>query len=267
MASKPSRMVLSLTGCISNSPGLQNIFLITPQEQTGSSNGALTKVQLRIGYFGMCVHAGAGSNCYLSVSTTPENLQLKLNSTMNLSDTDITRVSGLFSAALPLQTKVFLPLLAAAGSFFLLGVAFLMIFKWSAKRSRSSLTDMSTKRQELYRRGLTSFVWASVGLAIASAVSITESSAALQYWSANVSRSSITASAGMAMQVLQWMFVGLSVIFALAVTSMLKAAESGALLGPGGNGLPPKPVATRMPPPGPPSFAAQRPPPPSTLPP
>jgi hypothetical protein len=44
------------------------------------------------------------------------------------------------------------------------------------------------------------------------------------------------------MQVLQWFVASLSVLFTLAVTSLISASEAGTLPGPGGMGFSPKPA-------------------------
>ncbi len=43
------------------------------------------------------------------------------------------------------------------------------------------------------------------------------------------------------MQVFKWFVASLSVLFTLAVTSLISASEAGTLPGPGGVGFPPKP--------------------------
>lgn len=178
--------------------------------------------------------------------TSLDKLASQLNSTINLSDVDINQVTALLSVALILQTKILLPLLAAAGSSFLLGITFFILFKWAVKRPKVNLTESSAKRLQFYRRGCLVFIWTSVGLSTASAVSVAESTAALQFWTANVPESSIIVSTGTAMQALQWVLVALSALFALAVSSMLRATDARTLPGPGGNGFPP--MGSTMPP-------------------
>jgi hypothetical protein len=73
-------------------------------------------------------------------------------------------------------------------------------------------------------------------------VSITETSAALQFWTVDIPRSNILVSIGTGMQVLQWFVASLSVLFTLAVTSLISASEAGTLPGPGGMGFPAKPM-------------------------
>jgi len=46
-----SRLVLALTGCVSNSPGIPNVFLLRLQSQNGTSTASET-FQVRVGYFG-----------------------------------------------------------------------------------------------------------------------------------------------------------------------------------------------------------------------
>jgi hypothetical protein len=188
---------------------------------------------------GICGHASTDTTCFISAMTSLGKLASQLNSTINLSDVDINQVTALLSVALVLQAKILLPLLAAAGSSFLLGITCFILFKWAAERPKVNITESSAKRLQMYRQGCLGFIWTSVGLSTASAVSVSESTAALQFWTANVPESSIIVSTGTTMQALQWVLVVLSALFALMVSSMIRVTEAGTLPGPRGNGLPP----------------------------
>jgi len=195
---------------------------------------------------GICVHASTDTTCFVSAMTSLDKLASQLNSTINLSEVDMNQVAALLSVALVLQTKILLPLLAAAGSAFLLGIIVFILFKWAAKRPKVNLTESSAKRSQIYSRGCLSLIWTSVGLSTASAVSVSESIGALQFWTANVPESSIIVFTGTAMQALQWVLVALSALFALTVSSMLRVTPAGTLPGPGGSGL--RPMGSTMPP-------------------
>ncbi len=190
---------------------------------------------------GMCIRAGSAENCYISASTTSDVLLSRFQSTMNITGVD-AEVAGLLPAALSLQGNIFLPLLAAAGALFMLGLIFFALFNWTSKRAATTSTGSSTSKLETYKKILMTSLWSSVGLAIASAVSITETSAALQFWTVDIPRSNILVSIGTGMQVLQWFVASLSVLFTLAVTSLISASEAGTLPGPGGMGFPAKPM-------------------------
>jgi hypothetical protein len=209
---------------------------------------------------GMCVSTGTYRNCYVSAMSTTDRLLSQLNSTATLSPTEGSQVTDLLSVGLILQGKIYPPLLAAAGSFFLTSVVSFALFKWSAKRTLTDPNASSITRLQFRGRVIVTSAWTSVGLALASAVSITEVSAALQFWSVDVATSMIWASGGTALQVLQWLIIGLSVLFALAVTSIVGESRSGGLPKPGGfeglpmpGGLPPKAgpgFPLSLPPPG-----------------
>lgn len=150
-------------------------------------------------------------------------------------------MTDLLTTGLALQRKIYLPLLAVAGFFFLIGVVFFTFFKWTTKRQLANPNSPSAKQLQFYKRVTLGSLWASIGLSLASAVSTTEVSTTCQLWSVEVAKSSIFASAGIALQVLQWLVVGLSVLFALATTSILSDTGFDALPGPGGFGGPPMP--------------------------
>jgi hypothetical protein len=135
----------------------------------------------------------------------------------------------------------------------MLGVIFFALFNWTIKRAATTSTGSSTNAPQTYKKLLMTSLWSSVGLSIASAVSITETAAALQFWASDVPQSSIIVSIGTGMEVLQWFVAILSVLFTLAVTSVISATEAGTLPGPGGmafpvnnrgmgGGLPPNPA-------------------------
>ena len=205
---------------------------------------------------GMCIRAGSAENCYISASTTSDVLLSRFQSTMNITGLD-AEVAGLLPAALSLQGNIFLPLLAVAGALFMLGLIFFALFNWTTKRATTTSTESSTNTLQTYKKILMTSLWSSVGLAIASAVSITETSAALQFWTVDVPQSNILVSIGTCMQVLQWFVASLSVLFTLAVTSLISAIEAGTLPGPGGTGFAQKSTMGGVKPPMPQTGALQ----------
>lgn len=102
---------------------------------------------------GICGHASTDTTCFISAMTSLGKLASQLNSTINLSDVDINQVTALLSVALVLQAKILLPLLAAAGSSFLLGITCFILFKWAAERPKVNITESSAKRLQMYRQG------------------------------------------------------------------------------------------------------------------
>ena len=58
-------LVLSLTGCISTSPGITNLFLVDIRTQSlplALANSTAQYFHIRIGYFGMAILAGLHAN-------------------------------------------------------------------------------------------------------------------------------------------------------------------------------------------------------------
>ncbi|KAF2431993.1 hypothetical protein EJ08DRAFT_659348 [Tothia fuscella] len=142
--------------------------------------------------------------------------------------------------AIPLHLK------AASGSFFAIGVVFFLLIQWVKKGGKS------TSKIQIYSKLFKLLSWLGVGLGAASAISVTQISAALQYWSFQVANSRITASAGITIQVLQWIAIGFSATFVYAITSMLQYSGNGPIL-PAPPGLaPPAVFLPGLPPPGPP---------------
>ncbi|GAW14142.1 hypothetical protein ANO14919_035360 [Xylariales sp. No.14919] len=176
--------VLALTGCVSNSPGVSNIYLVKVQSRLDNTT------EVRVGYFdlsnkGVSVPGDAGS---------------------------------LISLALTIQTKIFPPLLAAAGVFFFLGgVALTML-----KRSFKKVVAKKPSSSKQLRVATLLLGGAAILFATASAVATTETTNALGFATSNstIGSENIRFSAGLALQVLQWFIVGLSLIFQVSIESM-----------------------------------------------
>ena len=128
------------------------------------------------------------------------------------------------------------------------------VIKWSAKCLLINSNTSSTKRLHSYGQLIIRSIWTFIGIALASVVSLTEVSAAFQFWSVDVAKSMIVAFVGVALPILQWLIVGLSVLLALAITSTIGGAGTSTLPGPGGPPplSPPSPRYPGGPPPPPP---------------
>src|ERR1700710_2495586 len=142
---------------------------------------------------GMSLQSNTQINCHNSATVTTDELLSHFNSTSNISPTEVSHLTDLLSVGLTLQRKIDVPLLAAAGSFFLISMLAFTIIKWSAKRLPTNPNASPTKRLQSYGQITIRSIWISVGVALASAVSLTEVhvSAAFQFWSVDVSKSAI----------------------------------------------------------------------------
>ncbi|KAI0808532.1 Ca2+ regulator and membrane fusion protein Fig1-domain-containing protein [Xylaria sp. FL0064] len=203
--------VLALTGCLSESPGIPNIFLANIHSRRDNST------QLRIGYFGICIN-------------TPHNLQClsSIGKDMKTITTDFSHdglpipssISALLPVALTIQTKIFPSLVAAAGVFFFVGLIALMLLKRSFKKPDPT----KPLRPKLFRTATMLFGGTATALAIAAAVATTQTANALDFATSSptIGNGTIRVSAGIALQVLQWLIVGFSVLFQLSLASMFK---------------------------------------------
>lgn len=130
---------------------------------------------------------------------------------------------ALFNLALILQTKIFLWLLAVAGGLFAFGVFFLILLK----RHIKAIPNASALRRRLFfKRALIFTLWPSVALVLAAAVSITQTVSGLQYSTSSISGSPVRITGGTALQALQWLTLGLSVLFALGVTAIFDSRSA-----------------------------------------
>jgi hypothetical protein len=152
-------------------------------------------------------------------------LASRFSSALNLVGSDVAQLRILLSTAITMQTRIFLYLLAAAGSFFLMGMIFLVPYKWSEKKVVLNGDMTASLWAQRFKRWLVITLWVSTGLATVSSASITQISAALQFWTMVAAPWSIVVSAGVVLQVLQWLIVGLSTVLGLAITLMVNANQ------------------------------------------
>lgn len=92
----------------------------------------------------------------------------------------------LIGFALTLQRKIFPPLLAASGVTFAVGLIGLLLLQRDIKEGEQVLREISTKplnqaRTERYRKVTTACFALYTGMALASAVAVTQTAAAIQY--------------------------------------------------------------------------------------
>lgn len=130
------------------------------------------------------------------------------------------QVKSLLSAAVTLQSQIFIPLLAGAGLLFLAGLILLALLK---RRPDSP-------RAELLRACATGTLCLSTALSFTAALSTSQTAGALQYsslLSGATGDAQVLVRPGMALQVLQWLAFGFSLLFATSVPWLLRGGRGG----------------------------------------
>ncbi|KAI2470365.1 Ca2+ regulator and membrane fusion protein Fig1-domain-containing protein [Annulohypoxylon bovei var. microspora] len=233
--------VLVLTGCLSTSPGVPNLFLVQLQAK-GQHD-----IEVRVGYYGMCVTKASSEDltCLATYTRTPETL----NSMFLSNSTDATganTVKALLIQANIIQNKIFYALLAASGGLFLLSVICMLLLKRYIKSNNPN----ASKQKERFKSGMQFFRQYAFGLAVAAAFSTTQATGALNFATStmNNSESNILITGGKAVQGLQWTIVALLCLVHLAISAMFYADGSsmagdmfGGMPGGMGGGFPPPP--------------------------
>jgi hypothetical protein len=200
-------------------------------------------------YVGICTLYGSNVECRPTVGATATGLAEAYGDFASGPELEATLLS-LFSLALVLQTKIILWVLASAGGFFFIGLILLALLKRHIKRLAIYPTSTSGPR---LNKSLSTVMWTSLGLAVASAVSVNQTTAALQFTTTESTTSEIQILAGTTLGVLQWLVVGFSAIFVLGISSMFTVeGRMVQYAGSGNRGFAPSW--------GPPSFPAQGPP-------
>jgi hypothetical protein len=136
---------------------------------------------------------------------TPSTLQLK----------------SILSAALILQSQIFIPILAGAGVLFLAGMILLALLKRNIKNPNPD----KPRRGEMLRLGTMGSLCLSTALSFTASLSTSETAGALQYSSllSGVSGDAqVLIKPGMALQVLQWLAFGFTLLFTMSVPWLLR---------------------------------------------
>ncbi|KAK4239395.1 Ca2+ regulator and membrane fusion protein Fig1-domain-containing protein [Achaetomium macrosporum] len=215
---------LSLTGCVSTSPGVPNIYIVSLRPNNNATDDPL---QVRIGYFGICGIDEEGKRCQSASGRSVETLRADLfpevfgpNNNNNSSSSSNTTASAngdeitdLVSTAIDLQSRIFISVLAGAAVLFLLGIAALVLYK----RDVSTGWDEHPRRSAIIRRVTYGMLFGSAGLAFAAALATSESAGALEYTTSDTAHATVLIHAGRTLQVLQWVAFGFETLFALAV--------------------------------------------------
>ncbi|KAI0387831.1 Ca2+ regulator and membrane fusion protein Fig1-domain-containing protein [Hypomontagnella monticulosa] len=213
---------LTLTGCVSDSPGIPNIFLVNVQSQ------GIETMNIRVGYYGMCVDSPKGFECVSSIAKYASTLENELLGTTNSTIDDIDRF---LSIAATTQWKLFPCLLAGAGVAFFYSSAALLILKCSFKKpSRKNRSSIRSIQRAILL--LSEF---AVILAFTSAMVTMTTARALEFATSSDSSvmegNDIHLSPGVLLQILQWLIVGFSVLFQVALSNMFGVQGGGIAAG------------------------------------
>ncbi|ORX92463.1 Ca2+ regulator and membrane fusion protein Fig1-domain-containing protein [Clohesyomyces aquaticus] len=259
---------LPQTGCISNSPGIPNIFTMKLQDPRRSPDST----EIRLGYYGLCI---LQSDQFFCQSTSGKNTESFLNTAAAASNMSAQRLQvtrEMVSAGLKLQSKYIIGLSNGAGVLFIFSLVFITLMKKDFKMPLAETNQIAVKRRSRLRQASLTTIWLSVAFALASAISIQQTINALAFIT-ETNSVSMKITAGQTLIILQWLAFAFSVLFALGV-AMMFPRQGGTILSTGSSKMAAQesgPSATsaasqlRALPPPPPSGAnavTKRPPPP-----
>ncbi|EWZ77807.1 hypothetical protein FOWG_17818 [Fusarium oxysporum f. sp. lycopersici MN25] len=236
---------LSLTGCVSDSPGLPSIFLVA----INSSSTA----ELRIGYFGVCISGNNSHNCVATpYSTTPQSLSVALTSQLGRGGKgSLVPSLRTLETALQLQRSIFFCLQAFAGVLFIISIL-LFITRVCIQISKRRAQSWRLIEQGWPEKVLV----ASVAISVISAASTTQTGNALQFATKRLGAVSLHIKVGDTLQVLEWLAFAFSITFYVVIVKRVARGRNEGL--PGGEKLtsfpmpPPPPRGLQPPPPPPP---------------
>ncbi|KAF2800777.1 hypothetical protein K505DRAFT_355342 [Melanomma pulvis-pyrius CBS 109.77] len=265
---------LALTGCVSNSPGIPNIFTLKIDDGADA--------EIRLGYFGMCISVSNELFCQPTSGKNADAIISSMKLTSMDNTTSLNDLTSMVSVAHKLQTTYILALLAGAGALFTLALFSVALLKRDFKLV--SKNQSSSKRKDRLRQASLTTIWLSVAFVFASATATDEAVNALAFTSqVETSTLSVNITAGKTLSALQWLAFASSVLFAVAISAIFKK-EGGTIHSTGstklavaaGNSMPsrgiPPPPSHGMPPPPsrgmpPPPMNGMPPPPPPPPPP
>lgn len=184
----------------------------------------------------MCIKSSSGFECTSSLGKDTGTLGNELlGNTGSMPD----GFGHLLSIASIVQAKLFPCLLAGAG------VVFFCCFV-ALKRSFKKPNPNRPSRPKLFQTATVVLGGIAVALSLASAVATTQTAGALDFATSSVMGcDNIRLVPGVPLQILQWLIVGFSVLFQLAISSMFRVGGSVVAAGP-------LPLPASAGPPGPP---------------
>ncbi|KAK4137754.1 hypothetical protein BT67DRAFT_447487 [Trichocladium antarcticum] len=233
---------LCLTGCLSTSPAIPNIYLVALRSAHNTS--AAVPLQVRIGYHGICGIDAHGTRCQSARGSSADALAAALfpdpptgtgTGTGTTTGTTTARAlparaatptetTDLITTALALQQHTFTPVLAAGGVLFVLGLAALALLKRDV--AGPAAWD-HPRRSTLIRRATCGLLSGSAALVFAAALATTQAAGALEFATAGMADASVLARAGTTLQVLQWTVLGLEVVFGVAAPFLVRSEAAG----------------------------------------
>ncbi|KAK0727798.1 Ca2+ regulator and membrane fusion protein Fig1-domain-containing protein [Lasiosphaeria miniovina] len=222
---------LSLSGCVSTSPGIPGLYVVSLRSTKNTT--ALADVQVRIGYFGICGTDGSGFRCQSSSkSSASDAVTANLFPGLGLGNTTTTSnkssnttvgsivgpanavdVHELVATALELQVQIFISILAGGAFLFASGLVFLVLHK----RDAASPNPDKPRRSAILKRGTYGLLYLSAALVFTASLATSETAGALAYASSTIRNAPVLISEGIALPVLQWMAFGFTLLFTLAV--------------------------------------------------
>ncbi|KAK4139283.1 uncharacterized protein C8A04DRAFT_33251 [Dichotomopilus funicola] len=245
---------LSLTGCLSTSPAIPNIYIVDLWANNGNTNFTDTDplVKVRVNYFGICGVDDEGTRCMAttgkSIATLTANLFPTIaggpsnNNTKGSSHTTRAasaapatpgkaELTDMVTTAINLQSRNFISVLAGAAVLFLFSLAGLVLLKRDSANQLNAWER--TRRSVIIRRSTYGLLYGSTSLLFAAALSTTQSAGALEWAAAGMVHASVLIKSGTTLQVLQWLVFGFQAVFVLTVPILMRApkAEEGGFKG------------------------------------
>ncbi|RFU28905.1 hypothetical protein B7463_g7414, partial [Scytalidium lignicola] len=231
---------LSITGCVSTSPGIPSIYLFKLEPST---NGTLSprsdsdsSASISVSYFGLCLKQGSHNTCLFSSGSSLKDVSKSLNATASGSGMPKS-IESLLQPALDLQSQVFTCMLGVAGLIFFIGLIFLGILNFSLYRTRTmEFKPMNLiRRHNALRQASMALIWISNGFAFAGTYAVMQSLDALRvqskYWLEGADIST-----GTTVLVLHWFTLVFILIFTAGISAIHRSRSCD--LQPSKEGLP-----------------------------
>ncbi|KAL1902121.1 hypothetical protein Cpir12675_000019 [Ceratocystis pirilliformis] len=211
---------LVIAGCMSKSSGIPGLYIVKLQISNSSS------VQVRVGYFAMCVNGPLNSpyECYSTTGLGQDKLR-SFFITENMDATTSSQISQLLVPARAMQTRVFPPLIAGAFGCFMASVMLAAV--------RQNMLAQPSPRAFWTSRHTSAIIAClgvlAFGLAAASAVMTTQVAKALAWWLNDMDpqENGIYISEGTGMQVLQWLIVSMIILYHLCFAHLFTDKTQG----------------------------------------
>ncbi|KAK4176043.1 Ca2+ regulator and membrane fusion protein Fig1-domain-containing protein [Triangularia setosa] len=220
---------LSLTGCVTTSPGIPNIYVVSLRSaELANSNSTNLDVQVRIGYFGMCgISEENGTLCGSVSGRSVEELSSTLFPAATASNNTLLKneITDLITTAQDLQTEIFISILAGSAVLFIVGLVALFLFKRDRKKNGVAEWYEQGKWSKIVKRGTYGALFLSAAMTFASALATSQSAGALQITSAVMENASVLIKTGTTIQVFQWIAFGFGLSFAAVVPFLAKPRE------------------------------------------